>query len=75
MWWESMVARSAPKVSKTAVSFAGSLMEKLRLPLQSSRGSVSKPRPKALRKSLGSLAAKSGLAVIMRISRAEKVLQ
>ena len=50
-------------------------MRKLRLPRAFSGGSASKLTEKALRKSLGSRAAKEGLAVMMRISRAWKVWQ
>ena len=58
-----------------ARSFFSSVMPKLLFPAAPSPGRRSKLRPKARRKSLGSRAAKASLAVMMRISRVEKLLQ
>ena len=55
--------------------FSPSVMRKLRLPRALSGGRWSKSSSKARRKSLGSRWARAGLAVMMRISRAEKVWQ
>ena len=75
MWCESEARRSIPKASKIRESFSSSRITKLRLPAAAVSGSTSKPSWKARLNSRGRRAAKSGLAVMMRISRAVKLWQ
>ena len=75
MWWLRAASISPPKASKILLSFSRSVTVKLRLPPSFSGETRSKLDPKARRHSRGSRSAKAALAVMIRSSRGEKLLQ